>query len=180
MNHEAFVYVWINTENNMYYIGKHKGSEDDGYISSGKHFLIAYNANPHVFKREIVFRGTHNEVRQEETRRINEAIRESGYDRIYNLTTWGKLKSWRRICLNCGAVCCPENEQWASAFEEIHFNNCHKATAKPVEWAIPQITYSSKKAEKEDKNLLRLTGRQRARKAERIQWWKEYDRLHQK
>ena len=44
--HEAFVYVWTNIENNMIYIGKHKGAQDDGYISSGKYFLAQYNQNP--------------------------------------------------------------------------------------------------------------------------------------
>lgn len=146
MSYEAFVYVWTNTENNMFYIGKHLGSEDDGYISSGKHFLAAYNTNPSIFERTIVFRGTHAEVRKEETRRINEAIREVGYERIYNLTTWGKLQTWKRTCLHCGAICCPENEHWAAAFEEVHFNNCSKKKVDPcdVEWATPQITYSSR------------------------------------
>jgi hypothetical protein len=178
--YEAFVYVWTNTKNNMYYIGKHKGLEDDGYISSGKHFLAAYNADPHAFSREIVFRGTHEEVRKEEIRRINEAIRESGYDRIYNLTTWGKLQSWKRTCLHCGSICCPENEQWAQAFEEIHFSNCNKANKKSladVEWTVPRITYSNKRQERQERqeNFKGLTRKQYLRKQERIRWWKEYD-----
>jgi len=184
-NFEAFVYVWTNTKNNMYYIGKHKGSEDDGYISSGKYFLDAYNADPTTFERTIVFRGTHDEVRKEENRRIDEAIRNSGYERIYNLTTWDRLRRWKRTCLHCGSVCCPENEQWAEAFEKIHFDNCSKSPKNlPINtnWKIPQLTISSKKAKIEKKILKKeeksesLTRRQLTRKQERIAWWKEYDR----
>ena len=44
-NYEAFVYKWTKTDG-FWYIGFHKGSIDDGYISSGEYFLEDYNKNP--------------------------------------------------------------------------------------------------------------------------------------
>lgn len=123
---ESFVYVWTNIENNKLYIGKHKGSTDDGYISSGKAFLAIYDSCPDKFVRDIVFRGTDSECLKEETKRIRDAVGAVGWSGIYNLTSWSHLSQWSRTCLHCGARCCPENADWAQAFEEVHFNNCSK------------------------------------------------------
>lgn len=51
---KAFIYQWVNTENQMKYIGSHIGDENDGYIGSGKYFRNAYDLNPSIFKREIL------------------------------------------------------------------------------------------------------------------------------
>lgn len=51
----GFIYRWTNTVNNKKYIGSHMGTEDDGYIGSGKLFLAAvkkYGINK--FEREIL------------------------------------------------------------------------------------------------------------------------------
>jgi len=34
MTHEAFVYLWYDALNKMFYLGKHKGSPDDTYTHS--------------------------------------------------------------------------------------------------------------------------------------------------
>lgn len=127
---EAFVYRWRNLENGKVYIGKHKGSEDDGYISSGKAFLAVYNTNPHIFVRDILARGTNEYVLQEEQRLIREQIELKGYDSCYNLTTWSYLKTWKRTCLHCGAIVDPRNEEWLAAFNKIHFENCSINTSR--------------------------------------------------
>lgn len=54
MNYEAFVYCWTNNKNGKKYIGYHKGSIDDGYISSSKKFLNEYQKNTEDFSREII------------------------------------------------------------------------------------------------------------------------------
>lgn len=136
---ESFVYVWANIENNMFYIGKHKGLDSDGYVSSGKYFLSVYNQDPKLFTRDIVFRGSDRDCILEESRRISEAIRNVGYDRIYNLTSFNKLSQWKRTCLACGAICCPENQRWAEAFEKIHFSNCHKAPIREDGYAEDSV-----------------------------------------
>jgi hypothetical protein len=124
MEYEAFVYKWINSDTGKYYIGKHKGTIDDGYISSGKAFLQVYNSNPNLFKRTILFKGTHEEVCKLEQECIKEAIKEVGHKGIYNLTTWDYLNEWKRTCLHCGSIVDPRNEEWVRVFEYSHFENC--------------------------------------------------------
>ena len=147
----------------MFYIGKHRGSLNDGYISSGKYFLSVYNKNPELFVRSIVFTGSDTEARKEESRRINEAIRTVGYDRIYNLTTYNKLSQWSRTCLHCGAKCCPENEKWAIAFENIHFNNCSRKPPR-VNSITPKIIEknSPRCQDKPQKKSIRKNSRKRS------------------
>jgi hypothetical protein len=56
----AFVYIWYNKVKRMFYIGKHYGSVNDGYVCSSKMMLIDYNRNPDHFKRRIL--GYVNEI----------------------------------------------------------------------------------------------------------------------
>jgi len=53
----GFVYLWINTENGMKYIGSHKGDVNDSYIGSGVYFKRAYNKSPKNFERRILYVG---------------------------------------------------------------------------------------------------------------------------
>ena len=58
INKLGFVYKWINTQNNKWYIGSHAGDIDDGYIASGvliKKALKKYGLN--LFIREILYQG---------------------------------------------------------------------------------------------------------------------------
>jgi hypothetical protein len=123
---EAFVYKWTNTTNNKIYIGKHKGTLNDGYISSGKAFLHAYNANPANFIREIIWNGTNAECLQKEWHFIKDAIAMFGYTGLYNKTHWNIVKGWKRTCMACGEWCDPANEEWADEFATYHFENCYK------------------------------------------------------
>jgi hypothetical protein len=122
--HEAFVYKWTNTETNKIYIGKHKGTTDDGYISSGKAFMSAYLANPTKFERTIIWEGTDKECLQKEWEFIKEAVEQVGWSGLYNLTHWKSSKQWTRTCLHCGKWCDANNEDWAENFEKYHFENC--------------------------------------------------------
>lgn len=51
----GFIYKWTNSKNNLSYIGKHIGVTTDGYIGSGTVFKNAYNKNPEVFSRTILW-----------------------------------------------------------------------------------------------------------------------------
>lgn len=62
MIYESFVYVWKDLTNNRYYIGKHKGTIDDGYICSSKYFLKEYKERPHEFVRKIIKTGTDRQM----------------------------------------------------------------------------------------------------------------------
>ena len=53
----GFVYKWIDSSNDMYYIGSHKGSPSDDYVGSGIHFSRAYSIRPEAFSREIIYNG---------------------------------------------------------------------------------------------------------------------------
>ena len=127
---EAFVYKWTHKQTGKFYIGKHKGTPDDGYISSGREFLECYWKEPSQFTRELVFVGTDAECYEEEGRLIKEAIRTVGYKNIYNRTHWQIVKGWKRTCLHCGKWCDPANEEWAEAFALSHFENCAELRPK--------------------------------------------------
>jgi hypothetical protein len=50
----AYVYCWTDVKTKRLYIGKHKGSLDDGYICSSKYFLSEYKKRPEEFIRTII------------------------------------------------------------------------------------------------------------------------------
>lgn len=52
--YNSFIYVWFNTVKRRFYIGKHHGSVNDGYICSSKVMLRDYKRNPEHFKRRII------------------------------------------------------------------------------------------------------------------------------
>lgn len=70
--YESFVYEWTNTDNDMKYIGSHKGTVDDGYISSSKYFLKDYRSNPSKFIRNIISFGNVEDMRELESRLLQE------------------------------------------------------------------------------------------------------------
>ncbi len=57
---EAFVYIWENLTNGNQYIGYHKGTLDDGYVSStsSTRFWNDFKNKDMVWKRHIVFEGS--------------------------------------------------------------------------------------------------------------------------
>lgn len=58
---EAFVYIWMNKSKNRKYIGYHKGSQDDGYVSSSSNDNFWIDFDYDEFEREIIFEGTRDE-----------------------------------------------------------------------------------------------------------------------
>ena len=61
-NHDSFVYLWINKSTDKKYIGKHKGTTDDGYVASSELFLADYNECPDNFKRTILAYGSDTRI----------------------------------------------------------------------------------------------------------------------
>lgn len=58
INDIGIVYKWINLINNKYYIGSHCGSENDGYLASGKIINKAFKRyGIENFKRIIIYTG---------------------------------------------------------------------------------------------------------------------------
>jgi hypothetical protein len=53
-NYIGFIYKWTNKNNNMFYIGSHKGNINDGYVGSGTLFKEEYKLNKIDFERKIL------------------------------------------------------------------------------------------------------------------------------
>lgn len=87
LNYNSFIYIWFNSKTRMFYIGKHFGRIDDGYICSSKHMNIEYRHNPQYFKRKIlqyVQDSTGNEILAAELRWLSMVKDEELGKRYYN------------------------------------------------------------------------------------------------
>jgi len=85
---EAFVYMWINLENDMKYIGYHKGTLGDGYVCSNERLKEEYEADPTKFMRTILAWGTAKDMYELETLlilQLGAAVRGSFYNVSNNL-----------------------------------------------------------------------------------------------
>lgn len=124
--YEAFIYKWTNKTTGKYYIGYHKGTPDDGYISSGKTFLAAYEKDPDNFYREILLFGKKEYCREIESKLILQAIKIDGYSKIYNRTSRHHFREPRVRCLHCNSTCATDDEFELANFESRHFLNCDR------------------------------------------------------
>ena len=67
MEHEAFVYLLLNTDNGRYYVGFHKGTKDDGYVCSSRNYEFWQDYNQGMeFRRYYLFFGSTEECRKRE------------------------------------------------------------------------------------------------------------------
>ena len=67
---ESFVYLWTNKDTDRKYIGKHKGTINDGYVCSSETLIAEYNECPSRFIRTILAYGTDEEMHELETQLI--------------------------------------------------------------------------------------------------------------
>jgi hypothetical protein len=81
---DSFVYKWTNITLNKIYIGWHKGSETDGYISSSasEKFWNDFNNPLFEWSREILFRGSMKECQILESKLLCEVDIKS--ENVYN------------------------------------------------------------------------------------------------
>ena len=56
MQKYGFIYIWFDRENKRFYIGRHWGTETDGYVCSSNAMRDAHRRRPNDFKRRIVSR----------------------------------------------------------------------------------------------------------------------------
>jgi len=82
---ESFVYLWINKDTDRKYVGKHKGTADDGYICSSEQMLEEYNDCPSRFVRTILAYGSDQEMLELETMLLLQ-LRSSKSHMYYNLS----------------------------------------------------------------------------------------------
>ena len=82
---EAFIYRWYDAPNDMYYLGKHKGSPDDKYTHSStvwEHFTK--DNIPEGVTREIIAEGTDEEMSTLEHKLLKFEKENGNWDRYYN------------------------------------------------------------------------------------------------
>ena len=82
---EAFVYMWYDSKNSMYYIGYHKGTLDDGYTHSSS-IMESFKIAPKGFRRRILAYGTPDEMMQLESDLLKNR-KERCWDKYYNVIT---------------------------------------------------------------------------------------------
>ena len=71
MDKEAFLYYWLDSETNKMYLGVHKGTPEDGYVTSSKLLKQLINIAPNRFKRVIVAYGKFENLLQIEANMLN-------------------------------------------------------------------------------------------------------------
>jgi len=64
---ESFVYLWVCKDTDRKYVGKHKGTDDDGYVCSSETLLTEYNECPSRFIRTVLAYGSDQEMLELET-----------------------------------------------------------------------------------------------------------------
>ena len=85
MTYEAFVYLWYDALNKMFYLGKHKGSPDDTYTHSSTIWESFTKDNiPEGVTRRILAYGTHEEMCILEHKLLVEAKNGGDWNRYYN------------------------------------------------------------------------------------------------
>ena len=60
----GFVYKWTDNKTGMCYIGKHRGTVDDGYVSSSTIFNSEYKKRPNDFTRELLWESSNTTDRE--------------------------------------------------------------------------------------------------------------------
>ena len=82
---EAFVYLWYDAPNDMYYLGKHKGTPDDSYTHSSTIWESFTKDNiPEGVTREILAYGTDEEMCILEHKLLVKAKNSGDWNRYYN------------------------------------------------------------------------------------------------
>ena len=109
---EAFIYVWFNDTNGREYIGSHRGTEDDGYVSSSTNdeFWDDYRAGQ--LQRKIIFWGDAQRCLDKEHLLLVEHSDEL-YGRLYNKSTYtGTAVVWT------DAMRAAYSERWTDEMRE--------------------------------------------------------------
>ena len=85
---QHFVYLWMDKTRNMFYIGSHSGSVNDGYISSSRWLSGEVRYRPQSFKRRILsYHSSANEALREEHRLLTMIQDQEFGVRYYNIRT---------------------------------------------------------------------------------------------
>ena len=91
MNKEAFVYLWYDSRSKMFYLGKHKGTPDDGYThSSARWEEFSSDSIPKGVRRRVLTYGSNKDMYKLENKLLRNR-KEKCWDRYYNESINGEL-----------------------------------------------------------------------------------------
>ena len=172
-NKEAFVYLWFDTKNRMFYLGYHKGTPDDSYTHSSTVMeSFTKTAIPSYMHRRILAMGTHEEMKKLENKLLDNR-KEKCWDKYYNATVafpppplYGEDNpSWK------GGLTSDMREYW----REYGAKNREKIREQKREYNVKnnekKRAYRAKNAEK----ISEYQSAYRAKNAEKIsEYWREY------
>jgi hypothetical protein len=98
---DSFVYCWSDHKTAKVYVGVHKGSPDDGYVSSSKFMMPEYSNRPQDFTRQIVATGTLNDCAKLELMIIKKLLKDVGtcYNRSAGKLIINDADTYKRIGL---------------------------------------------------------------------------------
>ena len=89
----GFIYLWHDKSRNMFYIGSHDGSPDDGYISSSKWLNGEIRYRQKDFRRKIIKILPLADLKKEEYRLIKMISDDEYGKRYYNIKSGQKQGS---------------------------------------------------------------------------------------
>lgn len=97
MEKYGFVYIWFDRYRKMYYIGRHWGNFDDGYICSSNRMRDAYRRRPLDFKRKILSKITSSfdDLILEEQKWLDKIDPKKCGSKYYNISLNAKMPSTR-------------------------------------------------------------------------------------
>lgn len=95
MEKHGFIYLWYDRKHKKFYVGRHWGTEDDGYICSSKTMREAYRRRPEDFKRRILSKlyTNQNDLVVEEQRWLYMIKKEELGVKYYNKTLRSDIPS---------------------------------------------------------------------------------------
>ena len=86
---EAFVYLWFDSKNRKFYLGKHKGTPDDGYTHSST-VMESFDVPPPHMKRRILAWGTDEEMSNLEVCLLTNRYERNKWNRYYNVKWYSR------------------------------------------------------------------------------------------
>lgn len=96
MEKYGFVYLWFDSYQKMFYVGRHWGTIEDGYLCSSNRMRDAYRRRPKDFKRRIIKKVDSKEQLVLEEQRYLDMIKpEECNTRYYNTTLKASTPSMR-------------------------------------------------------------------------------------
>lgn len=81
----GFIYIWRDSLRNMYYIGSHEGTPDDGYLSSSRWLNAEINYRKKDFTRKIIKTVPSSNLKVEEYKLLSYIKEEEFGKKYYNL-----------------------------------------------------------------------------------------------